>query len=661
MPARRIERVALTADAPSLDGPFRVSGSFAGQGGAPVSFRATTETQAAGRTPVRLSVDAGKAWPALEFDGAVEGATVAGSATAIGMASGPDGQVPWRASGRLVADSSRAVLNSGDFRFGPEERAVRAEGSATVAFGATPRLKLDLKAKQVNLDAFLRRKGEESAPPERALALAASALAPVVLTSAFDGSRSLAVEARLSATQTILGGDTLPDVSANLSAAPGSPTAVQFDLALPGDTRLKGEGRFEPEPQEKFVGTIDASSGEFGVFRSWAGAGAPAFAAQASALGNALPYRSLRFAGPVEISAAGVSSQNATLALGQSTLTGAVAFTAPIGSDPGRLSVDLASPSLDLATPPDLSASISFVDSLDLSLSLKADALHVADLNSAAVDSGSLDFKLTKTGSEIRIERLNVANLGGASVDAKGASGRDGVSLTGHIRANRIGDFAALVARLAPNPWTRIAAQRADLLSPSTLAFEAHGAAGEQVASFAAKGTLGGTEVALNVEPGPRDSGQAIALALDAPDVGGLLRQLGLSAAKPAGGGRAHAAIDASGDSSDGYDVNVAAILAGVNVMGQGRFAPEAQGDAARLFGSLKISGANVAPLASALGVTATNGAIGPADASAQLTLRGDQWTVSRTRGDGRRTQGEGRVDLSASASGDGRGGRRGS
>ena len=308
-PARRIERVALTADAPSLDGPFRVSGSFAGQGGAPVSFRATTETQAAGRTPVRLSVDAGKAWPALEFDGAVEGATVAGSATAIGMASGPDGQVPWRASGRLVADSSRAVLNSGDFRFGPEERAVRAEGSATVAFGATPRLKLDLKAKQVNLDAFLRRKGEESAPPERALALAASALAPVVLTSAFDGSRSLAVEARLSATQTILGGDTLPDVSANLSAAPGSPTAVQFDLALPGDTRLKGEGRFEPEPQEKFVGTIDASSGEVGVFRSWAGAGAPAFAAQASALGNALPYRSLRFAGPIEISAAGVSSQ----------------------------------------------------------------------------------------------------------------------------------------------------------------------------------------------------------------------------------------------------------------------------------------------------------------------------------------------------------------
>ena len=624
-PRREIDGIALIGDASSLAGPYHVSGSFEGPERAPVVFRLATEPKADGRIPVRLAVDSGKSWPALEFDGAADGSIVSGAAKLTGAVATPEGETPWRAAGRLVADSSRVALDPAQFRFGPDERGVQAEGSAALALASPPRLSLDIRAKQPNLDALLRRKGEDAAAPARALSLLLAALSP-----ALDPARPHAVDARLSASQTILGGATLPDLSASLKAAPGSPLAIRLDLGLPGQTRLAANGRFEPGAAAKFVGTVDASSGDFDLFRQWAGVGAPAFAARASALADALPYRSGRLAGPVEVSAVGFSGQGLTITLDRSTLTGGLAFTEPVGAEPGRLFLDLATPSLDLASLPNVGLATIMLSDLDLSVSLGADALHVADVNDAALETGSLSLKLTKTGPDVRLDRFRVENLGGASVEAEGASGEDGISLAGHIRAGQLRDFAALVARLAPGPWTSLVAGRADLLSPAALAFEAHGQAGS-VTTFSAKGSLGRTQASLSLEPGPRGSGQAIAASLDAPDTAALLRQLGLPASDQAKSGSAHVTLDAAGTFEGGYDVNGAATLAGVDLSGRGRFLPQAQGDAARLFGSVKAKGANVAPLLATLGFAPQGGpALGPADASADLTLRGDDWAVSK-------------------------------
>ena len=57
---------------------------------------------------------------------------------------------------------------------------------------------------------------------------------------------------------------------------------------------------------------------------------------------------------------------------------------------------------------------------------------------------------------------------------------------------------------------------------------------------------------------------------------------------------------------------------------------PTAEGDEARLFGSAKLKCANVVPLASALGLASPGGTIGPVDGGADVTLRGERWTVSR-------------------------------
>ena len=183
--ARDIGDIQLDADAPSLAGSIHVSGRFAGPAGAPVVFRLASEKAGLDGTPMRASVDAGPSWPAFEFDGVLadpgagaKGPRLSGSGTLAGVLSGADGPMPWRAVGRMTADFDRATIDKAQFRLGPEERALSADGSATLTYGSPARLAVQVKAKQANIDALLRRKGEDGVAPARVLNLLAERARP---------------------------------------------------------------------------------------------------------------------------------------------------------------------------------------------------------------------------------------------------------------------------------------------------------------------------------------------------------------------------------------------------------------------------------------------------------------------------------------------------
>ena len=631
---RTISGVDLDADAPSLAGPYRVSGKFDGPGDAPVVFRLASEKGDAAGTPVHASVDAGPGWPALVFDGALVFAggakipSMSGSASLTGSAVDRDGPFPWRVAGPMRADLDAAKLTNAEFRFGPEERALRADGDATLTYGSSARLSVKAKAKQANVDALLRRKGEDGVPPTRAISLLADALGP-----ALAGTNGMTIEADVAAGDVILSSETLSDLSASVSATPGAPVKTRFDLGLPGGSRLKADGELETGSAPKFSGAIDFSTDDFSLLRDWASQGAPDFAAKAVAFGDAFAVRSASLSGDVEASSVGFSGRSLRLTLERSTLTGSLAFTDPVGSEPGRLYMDLSSDSLDVGALPTLSASAAIFGDLDLSVSLTATTVHVAHLGEGEIDSGSLALKVEKRGPNTTLERLSVADLGGASVDAQGSFGPEGVTATGHLSAGRLNDFALLVSRLAPGGLSKSLIERAPSLSPTSLAFEARGGpapAGEPLLdSLRANGTIGRTHAILALDPGPKGEGQIVSLDLDASDAGALLRQLGL-AGPAASSGKAHIGLRAAGAWGAGYDLQAAGALAGADVSASGRFAPTAEGDEARLFGSAKLKGANVAPLASALGLAPSGGAIGPVDAGADVTLRGERWTISR-------------------------------
>ena len=107
------------------------------------------------------------------------------------------------------------------------------------------------------------------------------------------------------------------------------------------------------------------------------------------------------------------------------------------------------------------------------------------------------------------------------------------------------------------------------------------------------------------------------------------MRQIGL-VGSASQGGAAHAEMRASGAWAAGYAVDASASLGGAALAWRGRYAPTAEGDEAGLFGSLKLEGGNVAPLAALFGVAPRAGTIGPVAAEADVTRRGDSWNVSR-------------------------------
>src|SRR5580693_10140614 len=633
-----ISGVEIDAAAPSLDGPAHLSGQFSGPDNAPVAFRLASEKPGPAGTPLRLSVDAGPSWPAAEFDGALEGDPAAGlgglrfagTATLTGTAPGEDAPTPWRVAGPLTVDLDQATLRQAEFRLGPEERGIRADGDAKLVFGSPAQISVTLRAKQINVDSLMRRKGEDGVAPARVVTLMTR-----IVSALLQGRENEAtIETQVLAQPIILGLQTLPDASATLKAAPGAPLSLAFNLGLPGQSRLRADGDLETGAEAKFRGDVAFTSADFALLRDWATLGAPPAAAKVTAFADALPYRSASLSGAVEASPTGFSGRNLTLTLDRRTLTGALAFKGPDGGQPGRIDVDLMSDSLDVDGLPSLAAE-NLIGDLDLSLSLRAGSLHIARVGEAQIDSGSLTVNVAKSGPNVTLKRLSVAGLDGASFDVEGAIGPDSTAATGHLRADRLHDFAMLVSRVAPSDWSRMLVARAGELSPAALTFGAHGGASDlggvpAVDSLGANGSAGETQFSVTLDPRPSDAGRALTVTLDSPNSVALLRQLGVRT-PTSGGGHARISLNANGGWEKGYDVDATSQLAGADLTWRGRFLPAAESDDAKLFGSAKAKSANLAPLAVALGLAPANGgAIGPADIGFDATLRGDRWSLSR-------------------------------
>ncbi len=635
-----IAGLALDATAGSLLGPYRGTVELK-SGGVRTELRFAAGALQKNALPLKLEVDAASGFSSGLFDGVVslapKGAGLAlgysGSASLAGavVAAAGDPPSPWSVAGSLRGDLKGARLDNLVARFGPEERALEANGAAALQMGATPSVSMDLQAKQLNIDALLRKDGEDSVAPIRALDAFERVIEPLNAHGP-----PVALRVSFSTPTAIVGAQTLSNVALNANASPGSPLEGGLAADLPGDSSLRLNGALELGSAAQFKGRLSASVGDFAHLRDWAGKDAPALAQRLSLLEDVLPYRKATASGDVEISGVGFSARNLQLLIDRTALNGAMAFTRPLGAQRGRLFMDLRGDALDVDALPNLNASSALLGDVDLSLAIEAASLRVARVGEAGIDGGSFSLKMTKTGDDISLDRFSIAGLGGAAIDARGASGAQGRWLSLHLKADRLREFAAMVGRVAPSPLSRLLMQRADALSPAQATFEARGGVGGGLLdTMKAAGSAGPTQFTLKVDRAPGQGAGVVAnFSLDAAEGASLLQQIGLAVpANPIG--RAHVEASASGRWDTGLDGHASGSIAGANFTWRGRFKPDALGgDEPPLFGSATVKSDNGMALLAALGLASSStAAIVPIDLAGDFVLRGAEVRLPRLAG----------------------------
>ena len=615
-PAFVLDGVNLNAEAAGLRGPFRAAGSLR-VSGRERAVRFVSGAFEDGRIRVKASAEGRGAPTQADVDGLLfinpspegarlrfEGPAAFGGALEIDGAS-----VPWRVVGQASLEPGLARLEPMEARLGPEERPATLAGLALYDEGRGA-LVLRLTAQQLDLDRLLAEDaGAQQA--ERAAARVAR-LFGEAMAGAGEPGRPIDVEIDALAVQ--IGGDLLNEAHLRYDAQAG---ALAVSAQLPGRARLSLDGRVETGAAARFSGEAAFSLRDRARLAEWT----QRFDAELAERLRALPFASLEAQGRVEASRAALAVRDLTARADRSTFNGAAAYTRALPGERARLFADLTSPALDLETLPDLTGAARASADMDLNLSFDARAVRLARVGGGVVDAGRINLKLLREGESMRLERLALDELGGANLRASGRLDAQGARLEGSLDAQRLGELAALMRRIAPGALADAFAERATALSPArlTIAAEASPRAGAlDLRSLRIDGSARGTRVVGVVRPtGERIDGEIEFLSADAPM---LLRQFGLDAA-PVPGLRARVFARTKGSRAEGYELNVSGEVAGSEIGFDGRVTHVGETLAAE--GAARLRANDSAPLLRALALPAPEiGQSAALDARARLAWR---------------------------------------
>jgi uncharacterized protein involved in outer membrane biogenesis len=632
----------------SVRGPWRAEGDFA-NGDARVRFQAATEAISGDAVPLKLTADSGTA--RADLDGSVTLGSTPAYAGAVALSGAldapPGGSWPWRIAGQAQTLGDTVRVENADLRLGEDARALQATGALSLLLGERPALNADLKAKTLNLDSLLRSKDEVSAPPSRAFDAVAA------LVARAPGLSGLSL--RLESGAAFLGARALDAPKLSLDASPDGALRIKLATGLPGEGRFVLDGAVEPGPVPVFRGHADGKLGAFAPLAAWVAEGDPALSERLASLGAALPEGDVAASGDVEVSREGASVRGLSLGFGATRFTGGGVYTLPAADKPGRLFLDLAADTLNIAQAPNVEAGLAWLGSNDLDFRLKAGALSVERVGLASAKGGAMTVLARKEGPKFSLQKLAIADLGGASFNVEGETSPSGRWARLTLDAGKLGDLATLVARAAPGPVARWFVQHADALSPAKATFEARRDGPPLPGPFPldflkADGAMAGARFGMTFSraPAPVDAISAQA-SLDAPDAGGLLRKIGV--AVPGGPpGRAEISLGGTGLWEHGFEGKARLALAGTVLTLTGALRPDGEG--ATLTGPLALKSADVFPALASLGFAASGlGVSAPADLTADLALDAKGAKLARLTGTtaGARLGGEIAVATSAS------------
>lgn len=509
----------------ALPGPIRGEGAFVTDG-ALYGYRIATGRPEANGSRLKLTIDPADRPVVADIEGLVAAAD--GTPRFEGTAAiarrvpvkGDKGDTaePWRISARVKANAASALFEQVEFSYGPDDRALKLNGTAEAKFGARPRLDAVLSARTLDADRLFGSANGARLSPRDALATLVSAaeriIGPPIPTHVGFGVDSLT-----------LGGTNLQTIRGDIEFGRGSMVLSGFEARAPGFTQIQAGGRIDKAGDHlTFSGPVSLTSSDPRVFADWLD-GKPG--------ASALLARPIRFRGDVTLGAEKVAVERMQAEFDRKKFDGDVVYSFATGTGPAQFTATLRADELDIDALMDTAGSLRALPDLaqphDVSL-----ALSLKRLRFHGLDADGANVQLSLKSGALSIERFSVGDLAGIAIDGKG--GIDTRAQRGSISFNlamRDAKGLAALAGRAPavlsEPLQRAAQAAVPGKLAGTIAVEPTGNAGNSRATISLEGPLGAVDLRLTAalagqwsEPGQADL--SLEGSLDAADVNALLR-----------------------------------------------------------------------------------------------------------------------------------------
>lgn len=495
-----LDKLWFGGDVRSLGaGIFRGEGAFVLDGGL-YGYRISSTRPDDGDVRIKLSLEPSDipvlaesegvlsfAEGAPRFEGALTltrpvGVALAGGKTAIGE--------PWRAASRVTVTSSSALFEQLELQYGPEERALKATGTAEMTFGRSPRAEAVISARQIDLDRVLASQDQPRRHPISAITALAASLPDL-------SNSSLPLQIGFGIEGVTLGGGTIQSLRGDVAVDAGGFSFKSVELRAPGFTQIQVSGRLTTADGTSFSGPAEISSVDARAFVAWLEG------KNESPSGKAMP---LRGRGEFIVDDGKLAIERLAFEVDRKPVNGRLAYTYAAGDRKARLDAELKAVDADIDAMSALADAVLKDSKIErpgeVSLVLEMERARFAGLDAQrAYAKASFD----KDG--LKIDRLSIGDFGGARIDAKGVIDTTSASPRGNITvdldARDLSALNALAAKFSPQSLdlTRGMSERAGNANlRATLSVDAlpGGPAGQSQARLDLSGRLGKTRLTLS-------------------------------------------------------------------------------------------------------------------------------------------------------------------
>jgi hypothetical protein len=526
--------------------------------------------------PVLAETEGVLAFPegAPRFEGGVTftrpvGVALAGGKTTMGE--------PWRVATRMTVTPASALFEQMELQYGPEERALKATGTAEITFGENPHIAAVISGRQADLDRVLASQDSTRRDPVSVVKAMAASIPdlsrlplPLQIGFGIDG--------------VTLGGGAIQSLRGDLAADAGGLSLKGVEFRAPGFTQIQMSGRLTTADGISFAGPAEVSSVDPRAFAAWLEGKNETPSGTAS---------SLRGRGEIFIDSNRLAVERLVFEVDRKPVNGRVAYTYASGDRRARLEAELKAADADIDAMTALANAVLKGSKLEKPGEI-ALALDMERARFAGLDAQRAHVKASFDAGGLKIERLHIGDFGGMRIEAKGVidTALPGGSMTVNLDARDLSGLTALATKFAPQSLNlvRDVSERAGSASLSAT-LDVGAAPGQKTGLSQARldlsGSLGATRINLKGSASGSVAEMANAqLQLDAElasaDAGALSRMFGVERFIAADNTPARLTISANGPFSGDLRFDSRIASSGLDVRATGH---------ARLFSDQNVSG----------------------------------------------------------------------